>query len=54
MATTVNFLDVIKSNSFGAKTVTIDVDLTNITLHVQFRKEQKHIVTFAIISSAFK
>ena len=41
MATTVNFLDVIKSNSFGAKTVTIDVDITNITLHVQFRKEQK-------------
>jgi len=41
MAQTVNFLDVIKYNSFGAKTVTIDVDLSTITLHVQFRKDQK-------------
>jgi hypothetical protein len=36
-----NFTDCLKGDSFGAKTVNISIDITNITLRCQFRKSSK-------------
>jgi hypothetical protein len=36
-----NFTDCLKGDSFGAKTVNISIDITNIDLKCQFRKSSK-------------
>ena len=36
-----NFTDCLKGDSFGAKTVNISIDITNIGLRCQFRKSSK-------------